>query len=132
MQARRRSQFELSGERDSWVTVCDVFERTDSGARSRQHVYDSPFAPHCTSMPSTRITIASNARQTTRSVVLIPASPPSDLFDSVIDLARKKLRLKGKRVFREGGVEISQGELDTSAINNDESVPHGSSHWPLR
>lgn len=70
-------------------------------------------------MPSVRIVIASNAKRTTKSVVVIPLSD-ADAFETIIELAKKKLRVKGKRVFYYNGLELLQAELKIRDVVNDE------------
>lgn len=74
-------------------------------------------------MPSIRVVIASNANRTNKTVVLVPTLE-ADLFEFAIDIAKKKLRVKGKRVFRESasGTEVISDQVKISDISNDEYV----------
>ena len=71
-------------------------------------------------MPSTRLTLACNAQQTQRKVVLVDLSNPSTAFDALLDLGKTKLRLKkASRLYASDGTELIRGQpylLDNDAL----------------
>lgn len=69
-------------------------------------------------MPSTRLTIISNASQNIRSTLLLPAT--SDLRSSVLSLAKSKLRLKKPtRIFLPGGQELATSDSISAVLADD-------------
>lgn len=80
-------------------------------------------------MPSLRITIASNAKQSSKSVLLIPASTSFDPDTSsscrtlILASAKTKLRLKKPtRIFIRGGKELLSEEDWTNVLKDDATL----------
>lgn len=56
---------------------------------------------------TTRITLAQNANQTNKSVVLIRTADPDAIIPSLFDMAKKKLRMKKPvRLFLQDGQDV--------------------------
>ncbi|KAJ3087886.1 hypothetical protein HK102_010067 [Quaeritorhiza haematococci] len=71
-------------------------------------------------MPKTRVTLASNANQKTRSVVLLETSSDTDLLQQIHEYSKNKLRIKDpKRIFGENGNELHTSEEVAGFITND-------------
>lgn len=77
-------------------------------------------------MPSIRVTIASNAKQSSKAPLLIPLSASYDpschpsIYSTVIKTAQSKLRLKkASRVFVQGGRELKNQDDWTDVLRDD-------------
>ncbi|KAL7276716.1 hypothetical protein RUND412_000297 [Rhizina undulata] len=69
-------------------------------------------------MPPTRVTLASNASQTTKTVLLLP--PGADAFSSLLSSAKSKLRLKKPtRIFLQGGQELQDSSQIRAVLKDD-------------